>query len=101
MEMPSGADGLIDLRTLMEHLADQAIDSVMVEGGARVITNFLAERLVNHIVITVAPVLIGGMRAAGELEPFWGVRCPRLVNAGNLRLGEDLVIWGDVDWGED
>ena len=101
VEMPTGTDGLIDLDALMAHLAAQGIDSLMVEGGSRVITNFLAERLVDHIVLTVAPVLVGGMRAAGELEPFWGVRCPRLMNSGNQRFGDDLVIWGDVDWGED
>ncbi len=101
LEMPSNDSGLIDLNVLMQHLAGEGINSVMVEGGAEVITSFLAERLVDHMILTVAPVLVGGMRAAGELGASLGVRCPRLVNTGHQQLGDDWVIWGDVAWGND
>jgi len=32
----------------------------MVEGGARVIQSFLSERLVDALIVTTAPVLVGG-----------------------------------------
>ena len=99
--IPSGSNGWVDLRALMEYLAAEGINSVMVEGGSRVITSFLSERLVDHIILTISPVLIGGIRAIGDLERYWGGRCPRLVNVGNQRLGDDLVIWGDPEWSED
>lgn len=101
LEMPPNGSGTVDLNVLLEHLAGEGINSVMVEGGAKVITSFLAERLVDHMILTVAPVLVGGMRAAGELELSSSVRCPHLVNTGHQQFGDDWVIWGDVDWGND
>ncbi|MEE9248596.1 MAG: GTP cyclohydrolase II [Dehalococcoidia bacterium] len=97
--LPSNSKGWVDLPALMEFLAGESVGSVMVEGGARVITSFFSERLVDHIVLTVVPVVLGGMRAVKHLE---GLRagCPRLVNPGYQRLGEDMVVWGNPDWRE-
>jgi riboflavin biosynthesis pyrimidine reductase len=74
------------------------INSVMVEGGARIITNFLTRRLVDHVVVTVVPRLIGGLHAVGSLGFIDPAHFPSLHNMGYQRLGEDLVLWGDVAW---
>ena len=99
--MPSDSNGWVDLRVLMQYLAAEGMDSVMVEGGSRVITSFLSEQLVDYIILTIAPVLVGGLQAVGDLKRSWRNRCPRLVNMGHQRLGDDLVIWGDTDWSDD
>ena len=72
----------------------------MVEGGARIITSFLAERLVDHIVLTVAPRLVGGIRAVRRLAHADPVHLPRLRNLRYQWLEEDLVLWCDPAWEE-
>ncbi len=100
ISLPSTPNGWVDLPPLLECLAGEGIKSVMVEGGPRVITSFLAERTVDHLVLTVAPVVVGGLRAVGDLDSL-GVQRPRLLNMGYQRLGDDLVVWGDPDWSEE
>ena len=65
--------------------------------GARVITSFFTERLVDHVVLTVAPVVLGGMRAVKPMEGAYP-EFPRLANTGYKKVGDDMVIWGDPVW---
>jgi 2,5-diamino-6-(ribosylamino)-4(3H)-pyrimidinone 5'-phosphate reductase len=61
----------------------------MVEGGARVIQSFLSERLVDALIVTTAPVLVGG-DGVGYSEGFEQV--PGLKYIGTEQLGRDTVI---------
>lgn len=85
------AAGGVDLREALAAVRGAGITRMMVEGGARVIASFLLDRLVDAAVITLAPVLLGGLRAEGH-----GVEggMPRLVNASMEGLGNDWVAWG-------
>ena len=98
--LPATPDGQVRLLSLLEWLAAEGMNAIMVEGGASVITSFIAERLVDHVVLTIAPVIVGGLNAVGDLESR-GLAFPRLVNVGYGRAGDDLVVWGDPDWMED
>jgi riboflavin biosynthesis pyrimidine reductase len=69
-----------------------------VEGGARIITSFLARQLADHLVLTVVPRLVGGVHAVGNLGQFGLAHFPGLRNIGHQRLGDDLVLWGDLAW---
>jgi len=68
------------------------------QAGARVITSFLSNRLVDRLVLTVAPFLIGGLRAVGTLGEGDLNYFPRLSNVGYRRFGEDIVLWGEPVW---
>jgi GTP cyclohydrolase II len=98
MRLPTVASGLVDLSALLRRLGEWGINSVMVEGGARIITNFLTGRLVDHLVVTLVPRLIGGLHAVGSLGLLDPGHFPSLRNMGYQRLGDDLVLWGDVAW---
>lgn len=89
------ANGLVNLETLLEQLGNLEIDSLMVEGGAQIITSFLASRLVDQIILTIAPLLVGGLRVVDSLGRG---RFPRLRNLTYQRLGEDLVLMGEPEW---
>lgn len=98
LRLPVASGGGIDLPSLMTALADRGIASLMVEGGAQVITSFISSRLVDQVIVTIAPVLVGGMRVleyspAGLSGPF-----PRLTQVSFHQVGEDLVVWGLPDW---
>jgi len=62
LHCPPDDHGLIDLGHLMTLLHALGIHSVMVEGGARVITSFMHAGLVDLFIITLSPKLIGGLR---------------------------------------
>lgn len=90
-------DARLDLHVLRARLDAEGIKSVMVEGGARVITSFLQARLVDRLVLTITPTLIGGEHAVTELvaDP---VHLPRLRNASIQQAGEDWILSGEIDW---
>jgi 3,4-dihydroxy 2-butanone 4-phosphate synthase/GTP cyclohydrolase II len=87
---PDG-EGQVQLPALLSRLAELGLSSLMVEGGARVITAFLSQRLVDLAVITVAPLWLGGLRA---VECLVGEKGLALEGHGSEQLGGDMVVWG-------
>jgi 3,4-dihydroxy 2-butanone 4-phosphate synthase/GTP cyclohydrolase II len=80
--------GRIPLEGLLQILVERGVRSVMVEGGASVLTSFLKARLVDAVAVTVAPRFIGGLSALVE-----GVE----VNLQDMKaeaVGEDFLLWG-------
>jgi riboflavin-specific deaminase-like protein len=92
-------DGLIDLGALMAELADRQIDSLMVEGGARVITSFIRWKLVDLFVVTVAPKIVGGLSVI-DTYSFQSAAFLQLKDVHYQRLEDDLIIWARPNWGE-
>ena len=90
--------GGVDLAALLPQLAEAGVGSLMVEGGARVITSFLAQGLADQAVVTIAPCFIGGLPAV-ECQVFPGPIFPRMVKLETMLLGEDIIAWGDLDFG--
>ena len=93
LRTPPLPNGWVDLEALLQDLADKGISHVLVEGGARVLTSFLRACLVDYVVLTVAPLFVGGIPAlyGQELLPF-----PRLKTWRSERFGEDLVLSGSL-----
>lgn len=84
-------NGRIHLPTLLRHLKQHGIDSLMVEGGAEVITAFLACGLVDRLIVTIAPILVGGLHAIDHL--------PNLSTIHHVtihKLGQDTILIGDL-----
>ena len=94
-----GDDGLIDLEALMEELVNRQIDSLMVEGGARVITSFIRWKLVDLFVVTVSPKFVGGLPVI-DTSSFQSTSFLQLEDVHYQTLGEDLIIWARPNWGE-
>jgi 3,4-dihydroxy 2-butanone 4-phosphate synthase/GTP cyclohydrolase II len=95
LRLPAWTNGWVDLEALLGALAAAGVSRVMVEGGAKVLTSFLRAELGDFAVITIAPRLLGGLGAIGQLER---ARLPRLVEAASHRLAEDVVLSGPLDW---
>jgi GTP cyclohydrolase II len=86
----------LHLPTVLSALRDQGIRSVMVEGGARVITSFLRERLVDLLIVTIAPVIVGGLRGVESPVGSAGEGILKLEQIHHASYGPDLVIWGPI-----
>jgi 3,4-dihydroxy 2-butanone 4-phosphate synthase/GTP cyclohydrolase II len=92
ISLPADERGRVSLPALLDRLAESKIQSVMVEGGADVITAFLTERLARRVALTIAPRFVGGLNA---------LRLPCDVRLSNVRyqvLGEDVIVEGDIEF---
>ncbi|KAF9486563.1 bacterial bifunctional deaminase-reductase [Pholiota conissans] len=94
----SDAEGMarVSAAALLQTLRELGVKSLMVEGGARIIGSFLAERdVVDALIITVAPVLVGEAgvgydyptTAAGD-----GALVPRFRAVHTEIVGNDAVV---------
>jgi diaminohydroxyphosphoribosylaminopyrimidine deaminase / 5-amino-6-(5-phosphoribosylamino)uracil reductase len=91
--LPEGSE--LELRTgpleeELARLADEGVQSLLLEGGPTLATAFLAGGLVDRLLLFVAPTVAGaGPRFPGELpEPL------RLLHTSAERLGDDVLLSG-------
>jgi diaminohydroxyphosphoribosylaminopyrimidine deaminase/5-amino-6-(5-phosphoribosylamino)uracil reductase len=49
----------VDLEDLLQKLGEKKIKSVLVEGGSKIITSFLKEKLADRLIIIIAPIIMG------------------------------------------
>jgi GTP cyclohydrolase II len=96
--LPTGDNGCLEINTVLNILGEKGIESVMVEGGAQVISSFLGYQAVDQIVVTIAPVLVGGLRVLDFHRQPPPKKFPRLVNVEYEKIGEDLIVRGEPDW---
>ena len=94
-----GSCGGIDLTALLSQLGEMGITTLMVEGGAQVITSFISSQLVDQVIVTVAPVLVGGLRVLDSSLQLPFGNFPRLSRVTFHQVGKDLVLWGNPVWG--
>ena len=91
------ASGRVDLLELLPQLTRRGIESIMVEGGSKVITSFLRADVVDRIAVTITPVLVGGLGAVGDLgESAQRGVFPRLVAPRIRWVGNNLVLVAEV-----
>ncbi|MEW6127143.1 MAG: dihydrofolate reductase family protein [Acidobacteriota bacterium] len=68
-EIPDVISSRVNLKQLLAELRRRQIQSVLVEGGAGIITALLREQLVNRLIVVIAPKIIGrGIEAIGDLS---------------------------------
>jgi riboflavin-specific deaminase-like protein len=89
--LPAAEAGL-PLAEVLRVLRTRGIESLMVEGGARVLRSFVADGLAHQAVITVSPVKMEGIRIF-DSGPH-PVRVPAFAEMSQERYGPDVVTWG-------
>ncbi|MGG6309641.1 bifunctional diaminohydroxyphosphoribosylaminopyrimidine deaminase/5-amino-6-(5-phosphoribosylamino)uracil reductase RibD [Paenibacillus macerans] len=96
-----GSGPQVDLREALAQLGKRGISSVLVEGGGRLNGSLLEQRLVDEIVLFIAPKLIGGREAAANFS-FDGYDL--MQDAVSLRdieveqIGDNVCIRGIPTW---
>jgi 3,4-dihydroxy 2-butanone 4-phosphate synthase/GTP cyclohydrolase II len=86
---------MYNIKNVLSVLGQEGIRSVMVEGGAGVITSFLQAQMADIVVVTIASRLVGGVRG---IESLLANNGPRLDKFGVERFDEDLLVWGCPRW---
>jgi len=65
----SDSDGLVDIPQLLSCLSGRGIETLLVEGGSRLLTSMLGSGTVDRVVVCIAPKIIGeGLNAVGSLS---------------------------------
>lgn len=99
--LPSNAAGQVDLAALLTELGATGVESVMVEGGAALLTSLLREQLVDRICICIAPKILGrGTDAVGDLGIADLDRSLQLTDLSVVAWGPDLVIDARIGYPE-
>ncbi|HXG65304.1 MAG TPA: bifunctional diaminohydroxyphosphoribosylaminopyrimidine deaminase/5-amino-6-(5-phosphoribosylamino)uracil reductase RibD [Blastocatellia bacterium] len=85
----------IDVGELLAELGRRRVGSVLVEGGAGIITSLLAARRVDRLVIAIAPKIIGrGIEAIGDLKIARLSEAITFSAFTTRRLGDDVIFDG-------
>jgi riboflavin-specific deaminase-like protein len=94
--VPAGAGG-VDLHAALAAVRAAGISSLLVEGGARVITSMLSAGLVDRLVVGIAPTIIGeGTDAVGQLGVKHVADGIRLTNRSIHVMADDVLMSWDV-----
>lgn len=87
--------GRVDIRALLRLLGRREMTNVIVEGGALVAGSFLSARVVDEVLIFVAPKLAGAGRSPVR---GWAARAMAaavpIEDATYFRVGDDVLIRG-------
>jgi len=78
---------------LLKKLGQREFSSILVEGGATLITSLIQQELVDRFVVILAPKIMGkGIDTVGDLGISDVERALKLSLDKAYRSGEDLVI---------
>lgn len=90
----SDAENKVDLPSVLNLLASLGFNTIMVEGGASVIGKFLGSETANYCIVTIAPRLIGGLKAIEK--PCRPQTTPPITIADCKyhRLNTDIIVYG-------
>ncbi len=96
LRLSSASDSsVVDLIELLDVLGRRSIASVLVEGGAGIITSLLSARRVDRMVIAIAPKIIGrGTEAIGDLGITRLGDAMTFSSIKTRRLGPDIIFDG-------
>lgn len=91
-------DGRVLLSDVLTALAERGVERLLVEGGSKVLSSFLRERLAERAQIEIAPYFLGapGTSAVGELGVDDLGVAPRLEQATLERWGRSFCLRGNI-----
>ncbi len=99
LRLPADAEGRVDLKVLLSELYAWGVSSVLVEGGAALITSLLCDRLVDRLAVCIAPKILGsGIEAVGNLGICELNDSLALIDTSIIPYGVDVVFDSRVEY---
>ena len=87
----------VDLEATLRLLRASGVRVLLVEGGGAVITSFLRGRLVDRLIVGVAPTILGaGTEAVGDLQTARVADGLRLRGRVVHMVGDDVLVAGNL-----
>lgn len=95
---PKNSRGMLDIPTVLVALRDMGYRSLMVEGGATVIAEFIHAKVIDWFVMTIAPLMLGGLKVTLPRPGVDQWTPVQFEPRGTAMYGRDRVIWGRPAW---
>lgn len=99
IEVESDDKGKLSIKKIMVKLGEMHFNSILIEGGSQLSSSFLREKMINQVVLFMAPIILGnrdyGLNNLG-IEDVSGVI--QLKNRVITHSDGDLMITADVDY---
>src|SRR5690606_18300461 len=94
---PTTSSTTVNLHDVLQHLGEQSISSVLVEGGGTVNASFIEQQLMDKLVLYFAPKIVGGKNAPTFVEGQgveWMRQAVDLEQVTIEQLGKDFKLIG-------
>ncbi len=86
-------NNLVNLNDLMKILGKKGISSVLIEGGSKIYTSFLKQKLIDKFVFFIAPKILGkGIPVFGDLKTKKINKAVKLTGISVELIESDLMI---------
>ncbi len=95
IEVVVSGDNQVNIKNLLKILSKKKIKTILLEGGGTVNWEFIKNHLVDEIIVTITPFLIGGKNAISLVEGdgFSKIHhSPKLKLKKFTKLGNELVL---------
>lgn len=86
-------DGRFDLGRVMRALGARGVGSVLIEGGACIVSQAIALGLVDRLHLMVSPVILGAGRTGLEFDAFASLSHARRPRTDVIPLGQGDVLF--------
>ncbi|TMD59828.1 MAG: RibD family protein [Chloroflexi bacterium] len=98
LRLDADPDGHVDLVALLRELPRRGIGSVLIEGGHGLITSALRHRLVDRLIVCVAPKILGtGVDAVGDIGAAGLGDALAFSSVETWQCGADLIVDGTLE----
>lgn len=87
-----GDDGLLDLGAVLSELMSRGIDSILVEGGSRMIWEFVSGGFFDKFTIYYGPMIVGGTGPSVASGPGFPEDALKLVLRNTLITGDGGIL---------
>lgn len=92
---PSGKSNNISVNQALKQLHKMNISSILVEGGANILSQFINEKLADKLVIIIAPKILGDGIQSVTLGKYFSIKkVLPLRNVTVNKLGDNVLIEG-------
>jgi 5-amino-6-(5-phosphoribosylamino)uracil reductase/diaminohydroxyphosphoribosylaminopyrimidine deaminase/5-amino-6-(5-phosphoribosylamino)uracil reductase len=99
LRLPADTEGRVNLKALLSELYAWDVSSVLVEGGAALITSLLCDRLVDRLAVCIAPKILGsGIEAVGDLGICELNDSLALIDTSIIPYGVDVVLDSRIEY---
>ncbi len=87
------AQGRMQLKSVLKEIAKLQISSILVEGGSKIYSSFLKQKLFDNIFLFVSPKILGnGLKTFSELKSNKLSDAAKLNIRRTQKIGDDLLI---------
>jgi diaminohydroxyphosphoribosylaminopyrimidine deaminase / 5-amino-6-(5-phosphoribosylamino)uracil reductase len=93
------AQGRVSLLALLKTLGRRGVMSLLVEGGSEMNAAMLKAKLVDHVCLYIAPLLLGGHNAKGLIGGDSPAQLTSAIPLNHMvirSLGDDIVVEGEL-----